>query len=310
MKFNGTSCKQTGLFYTTDSGGLTSATPYSYRDPPVGIKISNYLLYLVDVKKYILLGALFFFFTTSNAQVVNGSFENASGPDISNWSWTCAAVLANTAPPSGGNWSLFVEGGNTQGCFPGYAYQKIPGIISGQAYILSGWAQASSPQMTGHHVGIYFGTINNGSITLQDGDTTSATSWTPLSVQSSYTLNAGDTAVVVLFGGLVGGPLQANGIFDLIELQLHTGIDELETESSILLFPNPAVSQVVLQSDKYLFNAKCSLFDVYGKRVKEINAINGKLYTFSVSKLAAGMYSLYLTRDTERIANKKLVIVK
>ena len=72
-----------------------------------------------------------------NGQILNGSFENDSAPDLSYWKSTCydAESISNT-PPGGGNWSIVVLGGNYLGCFPGYAYQKIPTITNGQTFLL------------------------------------------------------------------------------------------------------------------------------------------------------------------------------
>src|SRR5680860_1098112 len=100
--------------------------------------------------------------------LLNGSFENGSGADISSWEWTCDAQPSNTAPVGGGNWCIKVEGGNSQGCFPGYAFQKLPTITNGQTFILSGWAIAElSNAQTTSLVGIYFGKISNGNLTTQ-----------------------------------------------------------------------------------------------------------------------------------------------
>jgi len=107
---------------------------------------------------------------TCQGQIINGNFENNSNSDLSGWDWTCNASSFNDAPEGGDNWCIQVNGGNTQGCFPGYSYQRIPTITNGQTFVLSAWAyaQASPP------VGIYFGKINNGTISLQAGDTTSS----------------------------------------------------------------------------------------------------------------------------------------
>src|SRR6185436_7356907 len=87
----------------------------------------------------------------SFSQLVNGSFENNSIADLSSWEWTCDADSFNNAPMECGSWCLQVESGNLQGCFPGYAYQKIPSITDGQVFLLSGWAYAEvAPE-----VGIY-----------------------------------------------------------------------------------------------------------------------------------------------------------
>ncbi|MBC7884492.1 MAG: T9SS type A sorting domain-containing protein [Saprospiraceae bacterium] len=244
-------------------------------------------------------------FSTSQGQILNASFENGSNPDLSNWKWTCSAISFNNAPAGGGNWCIKVYGGNTQGCFPGYAYQKIPSITNGQTFILSGWAFAQ----TAPPIGLYFGKINNGVVTLQSGDTTSSTSWAHLSIQTSYTLSAGDTALVVLDGGLAGGPVQGYGYFDLINLQQVTGTNSPEQKQSFKISPNPFNYQTTLQTDNLLINATLLVVNGFGQTVKQIENISGQTVTFFRDNLASGLYFVRLTEKNKFIAEDKLVII-
>jgi hypothetical protein len=243
-------------------------------------------------------------FITSQGQILNGSFENGSNSDLTNWEWTCLAQSYNNAPTGGGNWCIKVWGGNTQGCFPGYAYQKIPSITNGLTFILSGWAFAQ----TAPPIGLYFGKINNGVVTLQSGDTTSSTSWTQLSIQSSFSLSSGDTALVVLYGGLAGGPVQGYGYFDLINLQQVTGINSLEQKQSVKIFPNPFNNQTILQTDNLLHNATLTVDNIFGQTVKQIKNISGQTVVLSRDNLASGLYFIRLTQDSKVITADKLVI--
>lgn len=259
--------------------------------------------------KYVLFFLIFFLATiNTDGQIANGSFENGSNPDLSDWSWTCGALSANTAPPGGGNWCMFVEGGNTQSCFPGYAYQKIPGVSNGQSYILSGWAYAQSNPPVGQHVGLYFGKINNGNISLQSGDTTFSTSWTQLIVQSSFNLGAGDTAAVILFGGLVGGPAQAFGFFDLISLQTVTSITEVQQNNILTLSPNPVSHQVSLYSQNYLNNASMKIIDVYGRTVEQKNNISGHSLVLSCNNFPNGIYIITLEDDSKNFLLRRMMV--
>ena len=51
-------------------------------------------------------------FITVNGQIKDGSFENGSNSDLSNWEWTCGAIPFNNAPTEGGNWCIKVLGGS------------------------------------------------------------------------------------------------------------------------------------------------------------------------------------------------------
>jgi hypothetical protein len=241
---------------------------------------------------------------TVQGQILNGSFEDGMGADLSNWEWICGAVSLNNAPAGGGSWSIQVNGGNTQGCMQGYAYQKMPAIAHGQSFVLSGWAFAElSPS-----VGLYFGTINNGIIALQAGDTTHSTSWAQLHVQSSFSLSTGDTALVVLDGGLVGGPLQGYGHFDLISLEPLTGIDAPEQPQSTKFYPNPCLAQTTLRTSRPLDNATLTVCNMYGQTVKRMENLRGQTVVLSRANLESGLYSVWLLQDGKVISVDKLVI--
>lgn len=256
------------------------------------------------MKKLLLGLTVFFTVTTLHGQILNGSFENGSNADLSNWEWTCLAQSYNNAPTGGGNWCIKVWGGNTQGCFPGYAYQKLPTITNGQTFILSGWAYAQ----TAPPIGLYFGKINSGIITLQAGDTTSSTSWTQLSIQSSFSLSTGDTALVVLNGGLAGGPVQGYGYFDLINLQQVSGINFLEHKQTVEVFPNPFYNQTTLKTDNFFHNATLTVDNIFGQTVKQIKNISGRTVTLFRDNLPSGLYFVRLTEDNKTFYADKLVI--
>ena len=239
-----------------------------------------------------------------NGQILNGSFESGTFPDLSNWEWTCSAEMGNSAPPDGGSWSIKVWGGNTQGCFPGYAYQKIPTITNGQTFLLTGWAFAQ----TTPPVGLYLGKINNGVITLQSGNTTSSISWTQLSLQSTFSLSSGDTAIVVLHGGLAGGPVQGYGYFDLINLQQVTEINSLEQKKSVKLYPNPFNNQTTLRTGKKFHNATLTMNNTFGQIVKQMGNIYGQTIILERGNLPRGLYFIHLSENNKKIITKKLVI--
>jgi hypothetical protein len=229
------------------------------------------------------------FFLAYNAlygQISNGSFENGSKPDLSNWEWTCLAESDSSTPPDGGKWCIKVYGGNTQGCWPGFAYQKLPAIKDGQTFLLSGWAFAQ----TAPPVGLYFGKINDGVITLQAGATTKSTTWTQVSCQSTFSLSSGDTAIVVLNGGMAGGPVQGYGYFDLISLEPVTGINSLEQNQSLELYPNPFSNQTALSADHIFHNATLTMINTFGQTVKQMENINGQRIIIERDNLPSGVY--------------------
>ena len=242
---------------------------------------------------------------TSFAQVINGSFENGSSSDLSGWEWTCNAASVEDAPPGGGSWCIKVAGGNVKGCFPGYAYQKIPTVTVGQTYTLSGWLHTESSRP----VGLYFGTIHKDTITTLAGDTTTSNTWTQLSIQSNFTLSQGDTAVVVLFGGIAAGPFQGFGYFDLISLQETTGIYAIEDHSTWKVYPNPFSSETIIQSDIPLNDASISVYNVNGQLVREEKHISGEHWSFSRCDLRAGVYILRVMENETIVGLLRVAIL-
>jgi hypothetical protein len=245
-------------------------------------------------------------FSMSLGQVYNGSFENGSDPDLSRWQWTCGALSEKSAPAGGGDYCISVFSGNTQGCWPGYAWQKLQSVTNEQAYVLSGWAFAQ----TSRNTGLYFGKINKGVITLFEGDTTSSSTWTKLSVKSEFQLSEGDTALVVLYGGLTGGPVQGYGYFDLIDLQIVTAINSPEQESQIRIFPNPVTGRINIQSERDLTNANIAITDMNGRTVRQMAGISGRIITLERGQLSNGLYVIRLEMDDKIIGMKKLIITE
>lgn len=238
------------------------------------------------------------------SQIINGSFENTSGSDLSSWEWTCGAQSFNNAPQGGGNWCIKVSGGNYQGCFPGYAYQKIPSVTIGQIYILTGWTFAQTSPL----VGIYFGKINNGVITTLAGDTTSSGTWKQLSIQSGFTLLAGDTALVILYGGQTGGPVQGYGYFDLIDLQKVTGIFSPDQKQSVKIISNQFSGQTIFKTDCLLKNATLTVYNLYGQAVRQINHIAGQTITLDHATLPVGLYFIQLSDNNKSCLTFKIII--
>jgi hypothetical protein len=241
-------------------------------------------------------------------QVLNGSFESGSNPDLSHWEWICSAEPFQDAPAGGGEWCMRVWSGNTQGCFPGYAYQKLINIIDGQSFILSGWAL----RQTSSSIGIFLGTINNGHITLQEGDTTHSTSWTKLSVQSCFSLCPGDTAIVLLNAGLTAGFMGGAADFDLIDLQAVSGTDLHEWKQGFKIYPNPFSASTTLSFR--LGKPENLHFTVYNLQSKIVYSIEERRNAgeqqirWNAEGLPAGMY-YYRIQAGDKVCGGKLVKV-
>ena len=242
----------------------------------------------------------------SAAQILNGSFENGQNPDLSNWNWTCGAESNNNAPPGAGNYCIKVLAGATQGqCLIGLAYQKIPSITNGQIYTLSGFAFNE----TTLGVGLYFGKIKNGIITLQKGETTSSATWIKISLQSGFDLMEGDTAVVALTSGLTAGFNVGYGYFDSISLKTLTGNYSIENNYSLKIYPNPFTTSSIFEFRQKNQTSNCTfvIYNVFGQQVRRTEIKNEKT-EIQRESLSTGVYFLKLFSDNRLIETCKLII--
>jgi hypothetical protein len=247
--------------------------------------------------RFYLIFLLFLLLKGTDGQILNNSFENATGPDLSNWEWTIGAEACEDAPEGGGSWCIQVTGGSTQGYLWGYAYQRISEVDTAHEYILSASVKAL---MSAN--GVFFGKINNGTITLFDGVKTSATSWTTISIQSSFLLTPGDTALVVLDAGIMGGVLNGLGNFDLVKLESVAGIEDSEKKLGFNVYPNPFTTSTTI---KYELTKptliQLTIYNHLGEAVEEaLDAFQlpgVHTYEWSAERLPEGMYFAVLRSE-------------
>jgi len=162
----------------------------------------------------------------ASAQLLNGSFEMNGAPSLYGWEWTCADPgQPNEGAPGSGEWCATKGPGETKGCFPSYIYQRLPDVVDGQAMTLSGWIRCSDEEpCVGGYMGI--GTLNNGLITTGAAIGSQLPSWEFVYINQTVDLGPGDTAVAVLNGGIIGGPIAVSPTyFDGIMLEIAMGVE-------------------------------------------------------------------------------------
>ena len=155
----------------------------------------------------------------SHAQLLlNESFENALGGDLSYWEHGCIAQSAADPAPSSGSWCVEVEASNPQGCLPGMLYQVVPSGYNGMPFFLGGWCRNTAGPWA-PTIGIDIGVMSAGGvITPMDlGLSTTDTTWTWLSTNDTLHLAVGEQAVMICNPGSVGGPGFALPRFDGIQ---------------------------------------------------------------------------------------------
>lgn len=156
---------------------------------------------------------------TAPAQLLlNPSFENGFGGDLSYWQHQCIAQSAAEGAPNSGSWCAEVEASNPQGCFGAYLYQVVPGAYPGMPFHLGGWCRNTlgpwAPTI-GYDLGILDQQGNL--LPLELGLTTTDTTWTWLATEDTLQMGPEDQAVVICNSGFVGGPAFALSRFDGIE---------------------------------------------------------------------------------------------
>lgn len=230
-------------------------------------------------------------FTSAPAQtLLNPSFENGGAPSFANWEWSCADPTPLTdAPQGGGTWSAWKEPGQAKGCFPSYLFQRIADMPYGVPVLVSGWVKCPQDEFNmclGGSIGL--GTINNGLITPVVSTASTDPDWTFVTCGHVFDPGAGDTAIVMLSAGFIGGPIQpASAGFDALGLEIAEGIDE-QGLPHLVHYPDPATDQLYLASDLGGIMAP-EVFDLTGRRVLSAQGGMGT-QRIDVAALPAGRY--------------------
>lgn len=230
----------------------------------------------------------------THAQLNNGSFEDSNGASLTGWEWTCDDPTPEMdAPVDGGTWSAWKQSGHTKGCFPNYLYQRVPDVVYGAPYHLSGWAKCPFGDVSfciGATIG--FGTINNGYFTWAEQATSTDPDWTFLTVDDTWTENMGDTAIVMLSAGLIGGPINPLPAgFDNLSLSIFESVQENQA-LHISLFPDPASD--ILHVGSSVPMTRLEVLDGQGRSVRRVPA-NGTTVHVDVSALSGGCYTVRIT---------------
>jgi len=100
----------------------------------------------------------------------------------------------------------------------------------------------------------------------------------------------------------------SNDIFIVKLGTLVTNIAEENRREGIRVFPNPFSTQVVIQSNYFLQNARLTLNNCFGQTVLYIDNISGQTIVLNRDKLTSGIYYVRLTEENKTILIDKLII--
>jgi hypothetical protein len=207
----------------------------------------------------------------------------------------------NDPAPGAGSWSATKEAGQTQGCFPSYLFQRLTGVADGQVMNLTGWVRCDlAPICPGAWFGL--GVVNSGSFHLEEQAGTSAVIWSYFSFTDTVEIGAGDTAILVLTSGLVGGPaFPAPGHFDGMSVDLSTGLGHADDWTVHHRFDPQDHRLTIATGGPAISELRCS--DATGRDVPAaldwIDRSQVSLHTFD---LGTGVYVVRVTAgDIDRV---------
>lgn len=179
--------------------------------------------------------------SATNAQLVNGSFEDNGAFSLQGWEWGCNEPQpVADVPTGGGQWSAWKEPGHTKGCFPAFLIQRIADVQYGIPYQLSGWVKCPQDDFQlCLGASLAFGVINSGEIIPAGFTTSNDTGWTFLTASHVFDPGIGDTAIVILSSGFIGGPINPLPAgFDQLTLDVAQGLGE-EQRPIVSHYPDP-----------------------------------------------------------------------
>ena len=234
---------------------------------------------------------------TGTAQLFNGSFEQAGAPSLEGWEWTCSdpGQPFNAAPGSG-EWCASKEPGHAKGCFPSYLFQRLPDLVDGQLVTVNGWVRCDDDVIClGGYIGI--GALHNGQVIYDDLTGSTNFMWTYVSITDTVELEAGDTAVVVLTSGFIGGPISpAPGYFDGITLELNTGITDRH-DADLASYFDPSTNNLFLSCGNSALRT-VRLHDLTGRSLPiRTDLVNASSARVDLNSLPTGVYFASVRTD-------------
>jgi hypothetical protein len=168
----------------------------------------------------------------------------------------------------------------------------LPNVQDGEVRTLSGWARTEAGWAQ-PLIGLAFGVLDtSGMIHFDVSASTNSTDWTFLSFTDTIHIALGETALVVLHPGLVGGPLFGYANFDGIELSggAAQGITE-QPNVHFPHFPDPVSDRLSVAIGDHPV-IRLTLFDAAGHALPVPSfAANGTLQV-DASALNTGLYFL------------------
>ena len=264
-------------------------------------------------------------------QIINGSFENNGQPTLENWNFTCEYHYSSSddAPPLPDNhWSLKLTSGNSQGCFPSYAYQIIPEVRDGDIWQATVFTKReNSLTQPSLYLKIFRA---NGEETNLSVATTSSYDWEQISVEDTIHISEDDSVAIVLDAGITSGSVVNYIYFDIVTAEKVGEVDNSPDETLAISsfdfklqnYPNPfnpttTISYALPQNTK---TAQIEIYNLKGQKIKSFpinqfspSSIQQIIWNGKDDKnqsVATGIYLYKLNVNGKTKAVKKCILLK
>jgi hypothetical protein len=241
---------------------------------------------------------------TVSAQITNGSFEANGTFSLQGWEWACGEPQpVMDAPNGGGVWSASVQPGQAKGCFPSYLFQRLPNAQNGDIYTVSGWVRCADDNVNiciGAFMGL--GTVHSGTFNVEETVGTSETVWNFVSIEDTVEVGAGDTALVILNSGFIGGPISPlSGLFDEIFVTGPEGIHGFNAPQLGLRYD--ATGNTLLASVAGQAIRAIDLFDLTGRKLpRAFRSMGGRALFMQTTDLPDGVYIVHVSTEAGECA--------
>lgn len=111
----------------------------------------------------------------------------------------------------------------------------------------------------------------------------------------------------IYFAGIDSTADEVWGLYKVHPLDLGVGIESIGVENELILQPNPASSNIIIQIPELTGNAEISIFDLNGRKVFSRQNNNSTEIRIDVSEFNNGIYFLRLADINNRFTTKFIV---
>ncbi|MDZ4752619.1 MAG: T9SS type A sorting domain-containing protein [Flavobacteriales bacterium] len=133
--------------------------------------------------------------------------------------------------------------------------------------------------------------------------------WIDGSENQTFTFNSNEwgagVSAVLLTASTDDGCIDTDVV--LVTVEVCIGVDEM-TESSFVLYPNPASEKIILRTDRNS-NYQYNVIDASG-RIVSVGRFNSEVNEISIDGLESGFYTISISGEAEYLENLKFMILR